>query len=43
MELEYNTLLKNNTWELVQLPKDKHVIGVKWIYRVKYHADGYVE
>lgn len=43
MNDEMNSIHKNNTWELVQLPKDKQVIGVKWIYKVKYHADGSVE
>eukprot|EP01018_Ginkgo_biloba_P000406 Gb_07443 [translate_table: standard] len=43
MNEEMEAIHRNNTWELVQLPKDKHVIGVKWIYKVKYHADGSVE
>ena len=24
---------KNQTWELVDVPKDKYVINVKWIYK----------
>eukprot|EP01018_Ginkgo_biloba_P010166 Gb_31047 [translate_table: standard] len=43
MNEEIEAIHRNNTWELVQLPKDKYVIGVKWIYKVKYHADGSVE
>jgi hypothetical protein len=27
------------TWELVALPKDKKVIGCKWVYKVKHNAD----
>lgn len=43
MDDEMNSIHKNNTWELVPFPKGKQVIGVKWIYKVKYHADGSVE
>ncbi|XP_059064223.1 uncharacterized mitochondrial protein AtMg00820-like [Cryptomeria japonica] len=43
MNDEMNSIHKNNTSELVPLPKGKQVIGVKWVYKVKYHADGSVE
>ena len=32
---ELELLKKNNTWELVQLPKGKRVVGCKWVYRKK--------
>lgn len=32
---EMNSLLKNNTWELVQLPTGKRAIGCKWVYTKK--------
>lgn len=31
---------KNQTWELMQLPKGKHRVDCKWIYTVKYKSDG---
>ncbi|CAL8132939.1 unnamed protein product [Prunus armeniaca] len=34
---------KNNTWELVDRPFDKLVIGVKWVYKVKLNLDGTVQ
>jgi len=40
MEVEMTTLEKNNTWELVQLPKGKQPVGCKWVYTVKYKSDG---
>ena len=32
MEEEIYVIEKNKTWELVERPKDKDVIGVKWIF-----------
>jgi hypothetical protein len=40
MDSEYEALMKNWTWHLVPLPKGKNVIGCKWVYKVKKHADG---
>ncbi|KAL6322290.1 hypothetical protein AAG906_005259 [Vitis piasezkii] len=37
---EYSTLLRNNTWSLVDLPAGRKVIGCKWIFRVKENPDG---
>ena len=39
MQAEYDALLKNHTWELVP-PPNHTIIQCKWIFRVKYHADG---
>ena len=35
MEEEMQSLHKNQTWELVELPKGKRAIGCKWVYRKK--------
>ncbi|GKV51061.1 hypothetical protein SLEP1_g57737 [Rubroshorea leprosula] len=43
MKKEIDSIEKNNTWELVDKPKGKTPIGVKWVYRVKYKADGSVQ
>jgi len=32
---EMNSLQKNVTWELLELPKGKEVIGCKWAYAKK--------
>ncbi|KAL0337632.1 UNVERIFIED_CONTAM: Retrovirus-related Pol polyprotein from transposon TNT 1-94 [Sesamum calycinum] len=32
---EMESLQKNHTWELVQLPEGKKTIGCKWVYRKK--------
>jgi len=30
---------KNKTWELVDRPEDRKIIGVKWVFRTKLNAD----
>jgi hypothetical protein len=32
---ELNQIEKNNTWELVPRPKNKTLIGTKWVFRNK--------
>ena len=39
----YESILKNNTWELVELPKGKQTIGCKWLYKPKINADGTID
>ena len=39
MEREMSMIHKNKTWELVERPKDRKVIGVKWVFRTKLNAD----
>ena len=34
MNEEYNSIMRNKTWELVELPKDKVPIGSKWLYKL---------
>ena len=43
MDEEIECIEKNQTWELVDVPKDKDVIIVKWIYKTKKDADGNVQ
>ena len=34
---------QNRTWVLVALPVGTNTIGCKWVYRLKYKADGTIE
>ena len=43
MNEEMKSLQKNNTWELVDLPLGKKPVGCRWVYTVKYKADGTIE
>lgn len=36
-------LEKNKTWDLVTLPEGKRHVGCKWVYTMKYNADGSIE
>jgi hypothetical protein len=41
---EMKALQNNNTWELTTLPDEKKkTVGCKWLFTVKYKADGIVE
>ena len=42
MEEEIEVIEKNKTWELVEKPSNKDVIGVKWVYKAKLNPDGSV-
>ncbi|PKU67006.1 Retrovirus-related Pol polyprotein from transposon TNT 1-94 [Dendrobium catenatum] len=40
MNNELYALQKNGTWTLVQPPPNSLILGCKWTYRIKKHADG---
>ena len=43
MDEEYHSLMANDTWDLVSLPKGRQIYIGKWVYRTKYASDGSVE
>lgn len=43
MEVEIQSIERNNTWELVSLPSQAKKIGVKWVYKTKLNEEGKVE
>jgi hypothetical protein len=43
MEEEYESIMKNNTWELTELPNHKKSIGCKWIYKPKFKSYGSID
>jgi len=40
IQCEISALKSNQTWETALLPKDKAGIGCKWVFKIKYKADG---
>ena len=43
LDEEMECIEKNQIWELVDVPKDKDVISVEWIYKTKKDVDGNVQ
>lgn len=43
MTQELTALHDNNTWTLMSLPCGKKAIGCKWVYKIKYKADGSIQ
>lgn len=40
---EYNSIMKNNVWEVGPRPENKSVVGSRWLYKVKHAIDGSIE
>jgi len=43
MNEEIPMIEKNQTWDLVDGPKGKDVIGLKWVYKTKLNQDGSIQ
>lgn len=43
VEEEMSALNKNHTWDAVTRPKDKNIVGSKWVFKIKHKADGSVD
>lgn len=43
MAEEYQNLTGNSTWILTDLPEGRKAIGGRWVYAIKYNADGSIE
>ncbi|GJY26759.1 ribonuclease H-like domain-containing protein [Tanacetum coccineum] len=43
MNQEIDALLRTGTWELVDLPEGRKVIGCKWIYKIKFRSSGEID
>ena len=43
MHEEYQSIMKNDVWDVVPRPEGKLVITSKWIYKIKHVADGSIE
>ncbi|PWA86893.1 copia protein [Artemisia annua] len=40
MEIELDSINKNNTWTLTTLPENQKAIGLKWVFKIKRDAQG---
>ena len=39
MQSEYGSIMKSNTWGLVEWPPKRKIIGTKSVYKTKYKSD----
>jgi hypothetical protein len=40
---EFDALIKNSTWDMVERPRDRHVLKGKWVFRIKLKEDGAID
>jgi hypothetical protein len=43
MTEEYQSIIKNDVWEIVPRSKRKDAVSSKWLYKIKHVADGSIE
>jgi hypothetical protein len=43
MTKEYQSIIKNDVWEIVPKLKSKDVVSSKWLFKIKHAADGSIE
>jgi hypothetical protein len=43
MTKEYQSIMKNEVWEIVPRPKSKDVVSSRWLFKIKHDADGSIE
>jgi hypothetical protein len=43
MTEEYQSIIKNDVWEIVPRPKNKDVVSSKWLFKIKHAVDGSIE
>jgi len=40
---EYESILRNQTWEIVDLPQGRKAIGSKWVFKLKLDSEGNID
>jgi hypothetical protein len=43
MMKEYQSIMKNDVWEVVPRPKEKSVVTSKWVYKINHVVDGSID
>ena len=43
MNKEYQSIMKNDVWDVVPRPEGKSIVTFKWIFKIKHAADGSIE
>ena len=40
---EYQSIMKNDVWDIFPRPEGKSAVTSKWIYKIKHAADGIID
>ena len=40
---EYQSIMKNDVWDVVPRPEGKSIVTSNWIYKIKHAVDGSIE
>jgi len=43
MQEEYQSIMKNDVWDVVPRSERKSVLTSKWIYKIKHAVDGSIQ
>ena len=43
MHEQYESIMKNDVWDVVPRPEDKAVVTSKWLYKIKHGSNGSAE
>jgi hypothetical protein len=43
MTEEYQSIIKNDVWEIIHRPKSKDVVSSKWLFKLKHASDGSID
>ena len=43
IQIECDSLMKNETWKFVKLPENRDAIGSKWVFMIKRNAVGSID
>ena len=43
VNVELDAMELNRTWDIVTLPPGKNLVGCKWVFTIKFNADGTIE
>jgi hypothetical protein len=43
MTEEYQSIMKNEVWEIVPRSKNKDGVSYRWLFKIKHAADGSIE
>jgi hypothetical protein len=43
MTEEYQSIMKNEVWEIVSRPKNKDVVSSRWLFKIKHSVDGSIK